>query len=293
MSTESTCNCGDACGAECEDQCNLACENACEDACEATCAPVCESCGDSCSAACEERCNDICNQMCDQMCQNMCDSACSSSTSTEFIFNYLYTILTVSFSLVVLGLIQSFNSKGPILITLLGSCLLATSLTGIRFNSNTCKINTSRKNEMLGNLQTKIWKYRIIHSHHNKEERENGHEFKIRNKSFCTGCYGILLGTLISIIIFYFYLFATISTQVMSIVPYLIPICFIPIIIRYTVFHSMKTPLRLISNALLPIGCTFLLLTVDFTFNNWLLNVTFMILIAFIAYVRSVISKNK
>lgn len=274
-------------GSESDCGCQESCNNACESACDATCQPVCQSCGDSCNAACQESCNNMCDQMCNQMCANACNC---SSTSNALIFGYVSSFLTIIVSLLILGFIQSFNSKGPILITMLGSCLLATSLTGIRSNSKTCKTNyLPAKKDLLNSIETKIWKYKFVHSHHSIKQREDGHEFRIGNKFFCTGCYGIFIGTLISILIFNYYLFfnPSPSTQIMTIIPILIPISFTPIIVRYTILARMKTPLRLLANILLPIGCSFVLISVDFYFKNWFLNIFICFLIVLTAFARS------
>ena len=41
----------------------------------------------------------------------------------------------------------------------------------------------------------------IHHSHHPKHLIERGHEFRIGNKYFYTGCYGLLIGTVCAVII--------------------------------------------------------------------------------------------
>ncbi len=41
---------------------------------------------------------------------------------------------------------------------------------------------------------------KIVHGHHPDCEKFSAHEFRIRNKTFCTGCTGLLFGALISLL---------------------------------------------------------------------------------------------
>jgi len=117
------------------------------------------------------------------------------------------------------------------------------------------------------------------------------HELRIGNKYFCTGCYGTLLGTITSIllIIGYFY-FGTEKTLIPFII-LLIPMCFIPIILKYTIFTQMKPAYRLISNALLPIGFCTLVILLDVTYQSWFINALLILLVITVAYIRAIVAR--
>ncbi|MGD8506659.1 MAG: hypothetical protein PVF15_08360, partial [Candidatus Bathyarchaeota archaeon] len=72
-----------------------------------------------------------------------------------------------------------------------------------------------------------------------------------------------------------------------------LPLWFIPIILRYTFFPDMKTIPRLLSNTLLPVGCSVLQILADFIFQSWILNGVVVFLIDLTAYLRKFASKRE
>lgn len=172
-----------------------------------------------------------------------------------------------------------FNSKGPIILCLLGAILLALRFTGIQLMNEKTK-------EMPSWMVTRLGLFVIVHCHHNKELCEKGKEFKFRGKYFCTGCYGLCLGTVISIVLIILYLLYGLNSVMIVPLIYLIPFLLIPIILRYLIFIHMKSSLRFLSNTFLPIGIVLLLSIIDRLLKNWIINSIFVFLLIGIAYLR-------
>ncbi|MFX0171784.1 MAG: hypothetical protein ACFE9L_07690 [Candidatus Hodarchaeota archaeon] len=279
------------------DQCGSACSESIESSIEQSCQNITDSCSQQCSEQCEanfESCmEDFCNQMMTQMCGSCCANiTCGSQTSVPTIVMPLFGILVIiSFITIILGLLQNFNPKGPLYLTLFGSSFLAVSLTGIRFNTG--QDSMSKHYPILPNSGITRFKcFEFIHSHHNPLERVKGHEFNIGNKFFCTGCYGILIGAVISIIFALIYAAFGLTSGMFPIVAFITPICFLPILFRYLLVLELKTSLRLLSNILLPIGCSFTFMLIDHLYHNWLLNFWLILLTVSMAFLRRKMSRN-
>ncbi|PWI48086.1 hypothetical protein CEE45_08660 [Candidatus Heimdallarchaeota archaeon B3_Heim] len=132
----------------------------------------------------------------------------------------------------------------------------------------------------------------INHSHHPIHLIKSGHEFRFRGKYFCTGCYGILIGTIISVIIGISYIVNGFNTLWGEAVLLLIPLCFIPIILRYKLSYKFPSSAKLLANCLLPIGSCLSLIYTDFLYHNWILNVLVVLLIITAAFLRGVIAQK-
>jgi hypothetical protein len=170
--------------------------------------------------------------------------------------------------------------------------ILAVSLSGIRLNSpygkTTCNALSNRSTSL---FTTKIGRISFNHSHHSPSLIEAGHEFQIKNKYFCTGCYGLLVGSIISVVIGTIYILNGIHTTWVSILPFIVPLCFIPIMFRYLLPYKIPSSMKLIANSLLPIGCCLLLIYTDVLFYNWAYNVFIVLLIISAAYLRGIIAQ--
>jgi hypothetical protein len=266
MGTDQTsqCNCGDSCG---------------------------QSCGDSCSESCNQSCNDACNQACSNFCNSFFQNACNcgSTTTASEIYPLFATSISVGAINIIYGLLNGFNAKTPLLLTLIGSIILAISLTGFRgFNRKQLSHKYEKNSYIL--IFNRIL---FLHSHHCQDDIMRGKEFKIRTKYYCTGCYGLLFGTIISVIGATLYLgFQNIALPIEILISVL-PLFFIPIMLRYTVFKNMRSTIRFLSNALLPIGCFLLFIISDVVFNDWLINSFLVMLTLLIALLRGYIpAKN-
>ncbi|MFW9991456.1 MAG: hypothetical protein ACFFD4_05310 [Candidatus Odinarchaeota archaeon] len=193
-------------------------------------------------------------------------------------------IVSALLSALIIGLTQSFNSKGPVMVTLVGSTVLAVNLTGLRIGNGI--------QNPVNPISTRFGWFTFIHSHHTAEQRTGGHEFRIGEKFFCTGCYGILSGTIIAITVFVVYLLLGMSDQFAFLAIIIAPICFIPIILRYTVMNEMKTKMRLLSNSLLPVGCSLYLVTMDHIFQSWEINMCIVLFTLTVGFTRGLVAYN-
>lgn len=194
----------------------------------------------------------------------------------------------VSFIVIATGLILVsglfYSSKGPLIVLLIGALILAIRISGIRFMSESIKTMGPWMVTRFGSLV-------IVHSHHIKKLRENGKEFKIKGKYFCTGCYGMCFGICISVVLIIYYLMYGFSSAIIIPLFCLIPFLLIPIILRYSIFILMKSPLRFISNVFLPLGIVLLLCIIDKLFQNWVINGIYELLLIGIAFFRWKIAK--
>jgi len=189
----------------------------------------------------------------------------------------------VSFIIITLGLIfisgLFYGSKGPVTVLLLVAIILAFKLSGIHLMNENIK-------KMGPWMMTIYGSFVIVHSHHIKKLRENGKEFKFKGKYFCTGCYGMCFGTCISIILIILYLMYGFSSVIIIPLICLIPFLLIPIILKYSIYIQMRSSLRFLSNAFLPIGLVLLLCIIDKLFQNWIINGIYELLLIGIAFLR-------
>ncbi len=239
---------------------------------------------------CEDNCGE---SLTETYCPYWNCSDCSESSSVSKIVDLFGTLISVFFCTFVLGFLQNFDSKGPLYLTLIGSCILAISLSGIRIKRNIHERSCKSLKKSFNNYGTTTlgW-FTFVHSHHCLKERVAGHEFKIGDKYFCTGCFGILIGTVISIVFaITTYFIIGLNSSFHPIFILIIPFCFIPIILRYTLFPEMKSPIRLLSNILLPIGCCLLFFVFENTFHNWFVNVSLILVCITIAFLRGMAQK--
>ena len=283
---------------ECNSECNQCCDSytdsctscsTCTTGCSGDC-ESCSSCGDGCSESSSScgSCGDGCSS------SSMSSSCCSSSSILSTIA-LVGTLISTVIGVFLVGLLQNFDSQSPILIIICGSVFLSFSLSGIRFDhpdieDRKYKCN-SLKNTFSKERVTKFWRFNIIHSHHREEQRGLTHELRIGNKYFCTGCYGTLLGAIISILITICYLYFGTEKTFVPFIALLIPMFFIPIILKYTIFTHMKPAYRLISNALLPIGFCTLAILLDITYQSWFINALLILLVIIVAYIRAIVAR--
>ncbi|MEM3068365.1 MAG: hypothetical protein QXH58_00440 [Nitrososphaerales archaeon] len=101
---------------------------------------------------------------------------------------------------------------------------------------------------------------RIVHGHHPSCENFSSHEFRIKDKSFCTGCTGLLIGALISLFgaIIYF-------SSNLSIPTFFIIIGFLGVALGLILplLNLKQTVLRLLINAFFIFGVFLMLIGVD------------------------------
>ena len=262
--------------------------NCIENACASVLEPICQSCSDRCSANCENACNQACENACNQACSNACSNVtCRCGPST---FNFLFylggSIIIPIFSILILGIFQAFDPRGPLWMTIFGSIILAINLSGIKFsnfqNKSTCNLSNLPYTSKFGFIK-------VTHSHHPKALISEGHELLFKGRYFCTGCYGLLIGTLFAILFALGYLSLDLTPQILPLVILLIPICYLPIILRYIHGNKSGSRFRFIANSLLPIGSCFLFIAIDFLYHEWILNALTVLFVLLLASLRSLI----
>jgi len=128
-----------------------------------------------------------------------------------------------------------------------------------------CKKDITREESISSNNASFIFGLRIVHGHHPSCENFSSHEFRIKDKSFCTGCTGLLIGALISLFgaIIYFSSNLSIPTFFMIIgVPGVALGLILPLL------NLKQTILRLLINAFFIFGVFLMLIGVDSLFQN-------------------------
>ena len=269
-------------------------ENNCiETACYNCMEPICTSCSDQCSENCQTNCQNACSDACSNACSQACSNItcrCGGSETTSMLLGAIFNAIFPLIGGLLLGLIQAFDPSGPLVLTVIGSGILTISLTGVNLMNfqtrSRCNFQSDKQ------YSTRIGFIIVNHSHHPLEKIREGHEFKLKDKYFCTGCYGLLSGTLLAIALSVLYLVYGVPSQIIPPIALLVPICFVPIILRYKFVNQPSFFLRFVSNGLLPLGCCLMLLIMDAIFHSWSINLTVIVLIVLTAYFRGMIAKR-
>jgi hypothetical protein len=195
----------------------------------------------------------------------------------------MFLVTSILFTgLLGIGFLNAFGAKSPYYLTFFGSIALAINLSGIRISNNASQCPEIEK------TRTRLGKLVFIHSHHAPAQRKKGHEFKIKDKYFCTGCYGILTGTILSLIFAVFYVGFGFPNWIWPLVWVGAPLSFLPIILRYTLYQDMPVLFRLISNILLPVGCYLIFVIFDVTSQGLITNILLIFGVLIIALLRAV-----
>ena len=100
----------------------------------------------------------------------------------------------------------------------------------------------------------------LVHSHHANLLRKRGKEFRIGRRHFCTGCYGLLLGTLAGDALAIVHLVHGVEPGFFGTGVWFLPLFFVPIVLRYAWAPRLPAPFRFLANAGLALGCWLILL---------------------------------
>ncbi|MFW9778043.1 MAG: hypothetical protein ACFFE8_04250 [Candidatus Heimdallarchaeota archaeon] len=259
-------------------------ETICTGACEACTIAICADVFSGCQCNQGPQCSPNCNPQCSG---SSCRCGSSSSVILPGILGIMGFLLTGIFGI---GILSSFGAKSPYVLTVLGAVGLSFSLSGIRLDRNPSQCPDAVK------TRTR-WRGLVInHSHHPPDQRIRGHEIRIGEKYFCTGCYGILIGTVLALLMAFFYLGIGIVDWMWPLILVGVPASFVPIILRYTVYQDGSSIFRLISNILLPVGCCLIFVIFDATSqgltNNILLTLGIMIIALLRAFAAAQSNRN-
>ncbi|MFW9854521.1 MAG: hypothetical protein ACFFFG_05655 [Candidatus Thorarchaeota archaeon] len=249
-------------------------ETICTGACEACTIAICSEALAGCQCNQTPQCNTNCNPQCS-------GSSCRCGSSSSIILPGILGIIGIFLTGILgIGILSTFGAKSPYVLTVVGAIGIGFSLSGFRYDVNPSQCPDSAK------TRTRWHRLVVIHSHHPPAQRITGHEFKIGEKYFCTGCYGILIGIILALLIAVFYLVFGIAEWMGPLVLVAVPISFIPIILRYTKYRNGSSIFRLISNILLPVGCCLVFVIFDATSQGLTNNVLLTLGIMLIALLR-------
>jgi hypothetical protein len=119
----------------------------------------------------------------------------------------------------------------------------------------------------------------VIHCHHHPAEKDDRHAFLIRGKYYCAGCYGLALGSTVSLLMPTIFLARATEVKIPAILSLAVPFCFLPTVLRCTTEMKIGALFRFVSYGLLPIGSWILILSVHVHFHSWLLNILVLMLV--------------
>lgn len=180
----------------------------------------------------------------------------------------------------------STGSKGFIVGALLSTAVMSWVLTGLRFRTRSIR-DLERLMGFRKSQSTTFWIFVLCHSHHPIESCRGGSEICWRGKYVCAGCYGILIGAWLGATLAVLYLTGDLSEQGRVLGAWLVPLCFVPIILRYTLWRGLSSASRLAANAALALGCWGMLLVVDGLFVRVLANAVALVALAGVMMLRA------
>jgi hypothetical protein len=193
--------------------------------------------------------------------------------------------LSVAVLTLVWGMSPALGSRSMIVTALLCSVPLSILLAGIRWRT----ADPRSSGLPLSQLTASRWRQVVvIHGHHDSLLASRGKEIVVARKSFCAGCYGLIVGTVIGDAIALRYLASDFERGEAITLTALLPLLFAPIIARYSGYRRMPPGVRLVSNALLAVGCWLVLLVADAWAASIFVNLSIFAAFGLIALMRQV-----
>jgi hypothetical protein len=119
--------------------------------------------------------------------------------------------------------------------------------------------------------QSIVFRLKITHGHHPPCDFFFNHEFRLRNKTFCSGCFGLVSGALISLLgaIFYFFFEHTFWISRITII-----LGIFAVWLSFLLFHiNLNSYLRIFPNFMLIIGAFVILIGMDYLFHSIIVDV--------------------
>ncbi len=123
-----------------------------------------------------------------------------------------------------------------------------------------CKKDITREEPISSSNASIIFGLRIVHGHHPSCKNFSSHEFRIKDKSFCTSCTGLLIGALISLFGAIIYFSSNLSIPTFFIIIGLLGVALGLIL---PLLNLKQTVLRLLINAFFIFGVFLMLIGVD------------------------------
>ncbi len=128
-----------------------------------------------------------------------------------------------------------------------------------------CKKDITQEKSISSNNASFIFGLRIVHGHHPSCENFSSHEFRIKDKSFCTGCTGLLSGALISLFGAIIYFSSNLSIPTFFII---IGVLGVALGLILPLLNLKQTILRLFINAFFIFGVFLMLIGIDSLFQS-------------------------
>lgn len=185
----------------------------------------------------------------------------------SIVFQYIFLSIIAALLLLFVALFKISNENHLELkelifvsITFIISCIIGISLTV--YPGWIRRVLKNKNHELNNKTIKKIERKR--QGHHPNCEQFKSHTIKIKNKILCAGCFGLAIGSIISILLIIIYIFFSIKIS-SDISLYLLIICFIIIglVFLEIMLNKQKTVIHIISNGLLIIS--FLTITISIT----------------------------
>lgn len=131
----------------------------------------------------------------------------------------------------------------------------------------------------------------LIHGHHSTLKQFSNHEFRLRNKSICAGCFGLFIGGFISFIgiIMYNFLdivFFGVPQQLVG-----LGVVAVTLAIFSPIFYNASSFVRIFLNIFLILGMLFILIGIDILFSSFGINIFLIGLFIFFIISRISVSK--
>lgn len=104
---------------------------------------------------------------------------------------------------------------------------------------------------------------KLIHGHHPKQKSFAKHEFQIRNKSICSGCFGLFIGAIVSIGGIIIYNFVSINFSSLSHSFVGLGVLAVALSVFSPLFFNASSVFRILINAFFVIGMLFILVGID------------------------------
>ena len=168
--------------------------------------------------------------------------------------------------LLLVGMSIWLGSKGPLVVACFASIILILRSIGFR------PVSTRRCVPMAATAVSQLGPFSIFHSHYDKRQDQETHEFFFRGKFFCAGCYGLAFGTLIGLALPLTYFFYERNDAFYYLLTAIAPFCFLPTIFRCIGWLSLNAVERFLSYGLLPFGSWIILVQLDRLFHNTTVN---------------------
>lgn len=194
----------------------------------------------------------------------------SESWITGILKWFMFIIPFYFFLLLFSGLV--FGSVGPILVMYGISVFFGFKVIGFHYEKKSSTLGSSVGISRWGSLV-------ISHSHHFLGKGDHNHEIKIRNKSFCARCYGLLVGIGFSLVVATNYLVNYNDYRMFSVLLPSLPLLGILLGLYFLTKRRYKAAARFSSGFILPILAWNILITFDCLYHSGIINCIILFLV--------------